>query len=111
MMASLYFLLLAFEKKDYKKKILYGTLAGIMRNTPFGEIFTIERKIPPSYVLDLFLVGLGIKNLAELRFSIAKTLKIGEGEVFLPENLWNLNNHERLLISPHEILFETWYYR
>lgn len=82
----------------------FGTLTGIMRKTPFGESFVIERKIPPSYMLDLFLAGLGKSNLAELRFSIAKTLKIGEGEVFLPENLWNINNHERLLISPHEIL-------
>ncbi|MHA2306845.1 MAG: hypothetical protein ACXACU_15795, partial [Candidatus Hodarchaeales archaeon] len=82
----------------------FGTLTRIMRNTPFGEIFTIERKIPPSYILDIFLIGLGIQNLAELRFTIAKTLKIGEGEVFLPENLWLINNHERLLISPHEIL-------
>ncbi len=82
----------------------FGALYGIMRNTPFGEIFVIERKIPPSYILDLFLAGLGMQNLAGLRFSIAKTLKIGEGEVFLPENLWNINNHERLLISPHEIL-------
>ncbi len=82
----------------------FGKIAGIMENTPFGQSLIIKREVPPSYILDIFLDGLGKQNLAELRFSIAKTLNIGEGEAFQPESLWNINNQERLLLSPHEIL-------
>lgn len=81
----------------------FGTITGIMNKTPFGQCVIIKRNIPPSYLLDLFLKGLGKQNLAELRFSIAKKLNVGEGEVFSAENLWNLNNQERLLVSPHEL--------
>ena len=89
-------------------KSKFGNLASIMENTPFGQALIIQRDIPPSYILDLFLDGLGKENLANLRFSIAKKLNIGEGEAFSPESLWLINNQERLLISPHEIL--TSYY-
>ncbi|MFX0087629.1 MAG: hypothetical protein ACFFAU_18410, partial [Candidatus Hodarchaeota archaeon] len=82
----------------------FGKIAGIMENTPFGQSLIIKREVPPSYILDIFLDGLGKQNLAELRFSIAKALNIGEGEAFQPESLWNINNQERLLLSPHEIL-------
>ncbi|UCE12957.1 MAG: hypothetical protein JSV04_12285 [Candidatus Heimdallarchaeota archaeon] len=81
----------------------FGTISGIMNKTPFGQCLIIKRDIPPSHLLDLFLKGLGKQNLAELRFSIAKKLNVGEGEVFSAENLWNLNNQERLLVSPHEL--------
>jgi hypothetical protein len=81
----------------------FGSIVGIMHETPFGQSLVIERKIPPSYLLDLILKGLGKQNLAELRFIIAKKLNIGEGEAFWANNLWHINNQERLLISPHEI--------
>jgi len=82
----------------------FGKIAGVIENTPFGQSLIIKRDVPPSYILDIFLDGLGKQNLAELRFSIAKTLNIGEGEAFQPESLWYINNQERLLLSPHEIL-------
>lgn len=81
----------------------FGSIAGIMHKTPFGQSLVIERKVPPSYLLDLYLKGLKKQNLAELRFAIAKKLNIGEGEAFDVNNLWHINNQERLLISPHEI--------
>jgi hypothetical protein len=85
-------------------KSKFGKIAGVMENTPFGHSLIIKREVPPSYILDIFLDGLGKQNLAELRFNIAKTLKIGEGEAFQPQKLWYINNQERLLLSPHEIL-------
>ncbi|MHA2202552.1 MAG: hypothetical protein ACW991_02575, partial [Candidatus Hodarchaeales archaeon] len=81
----------------------FGLIAGIMDETPFGQCLVIERKIPPSYLLDLFLKGLRKETLAELRLTIAKELNIGEREVFSAENLWLMSNQERLLISPQEI--------
>ncbi|MFX0172278.1 MAG: hypothetical protein ACFE9L_10180 [Candidatus Hodarchaeota archaeon] len=81
----------------------FGSINGIMYDTPFGQSFVIKREVPPSYILTLFLEGLGIQNFSELRFTIAKKLNIGEGESFSAENLWSINNQERLLISPHEI--------
>ncbi|MFX0184895.1 MAG: hypothetical protein ACFE95_17575, partial [Candidatus Hodarchaeota archaeon] len=81
----------------------FGSIDGIMNDTPFGQSFVIKRNVPPSFLLTMYLEGLGIQNLAELRFNIAKRLDIGEGEAFTAENLWVLNNRERLLISPHEI--------
>jgi hypothetical protein len=81
----------------------FGFIAGIMHETPFGQCVIIERKIPPSYLLDLYLKGLGKKSLAELRLFIAKELDKEEGEAFSAENLWLICNQERLLISPHEI--------
>jgi hypothetical protein len=81
----------------------FGSIDGIMDDTPFGQSFVIKRKVPPSFLLTMYLEGLGIQNLAELQFNIAKKLNIGEGEVFTAENLWTLNSRERLLISPHEI--------
>ncbi|PWI47607.1 hypothetical protein CEE45_11185 [Candidatus Heimdallarchaeota archaeon B3_Heim] len=81
----------------------FGEIAGIMNQTPFGHSLIIERPIPPSTLLDLFLQGLGKQNLAELRFYLAKKLKIGEGEGFSPNSLWKINFQERLLRSPHEI--------
>ncbi|UCG89704.1 MAG: hypothetical protein JSU57_04310 [Candidatus Heimdallarchaeota archaeon] len=81
----------------------FGVIVGIMNETPFGQSLVIERKIPPSSLLDLYLEGLGKENLAELRFIFAKELNIGEGEAFSADNLWLMNNQERLLISPHEI--------
>ena len=82
----------------------FGKIIGIMDETPFGQSLVIKRKVPPSYLLDLVLEGLGARNLVELRVSIAKKLNIDEGEVFSAENLWNINFQERLLISPHEII-------
>ncbi|MFX0122952.1 MAG: hypothetical protein ACFFAE_04885 [Candidatus Hodarchaeota archaeon] len=81
----------------------FGLIVGIMQETPFGQCLVIERKIPPSYLLDYFLKGLGKETLAELRFTIAKELHIGEGEAFSAKNLWFMSNQERLLISPHEL--------
>ncbi|MHA2245360.1 MAG: hypothetical protein ACXADY_10375 [Candidatus Hodarchaeales archaeon] len=81
----------------------FGSIVGIMHETPFGQSMVIKRKIPPSYLLDLLLKGLGKQNLAELRFILAKKLNIGEGEAFSADNLWHINNQERFLISPHEI--------
>lgn len=81
----------------------FGTIIGIMEDTPFGQSVIVKRDVPPSSLLTLYLEGLGLQNFAELRFTIAKKLKIGEGEVFSAKNLWTLNNQERLLISPHEI--------
>jgi hypothetical protein len=81
----------------------FGEITGIMDQTPFGHSMIIQRPIPPSSLLDLFLQGLGKQNLAELRFFLAKKLKIGEGEVFSPNNFWKVNFQERLLLSPHEI--------
>ena len=81
----------------------FGVIVGIMNDTPFGQSLVIERKIPPSYILDLFLKGLGEEKLAKLRFIFAKELHIGEGEAFRSDSLWLMNNQERLLISPHEI--------
>ncbi|UCG04416.1 MAG: hypothetical protein JSW11_10600 [Candidatus Heimdallarchaeota archaeon] len=82
----------------------FGLIVGIMHETPFGQVLVVERKVPPSYLVDLFLKGLGKESLAELRFTITQELQIGEGEVFSSENLWLMSNKERLLISPHEIL-------
>ncbi|MHA2226632.1 MAG: hypothetical protein ACXAC8_15585 [Candidatus Hodarchaeales archaeon] len=81
----------------------FGVISGIMQETPFGQTFVVERKVPPSYLLDFYLEALGKHNLAELRYYIAKTLNGGEGEAYLAENLWKINYQERLLISPHEI--------
>ncbi|MFX1514689.1 MAG: hypothetical protein ACFFC6_00125 [Promethearchaeota archaeon] len=81
----------------------FGLIAGIMHETPFGQCLVIERKVPPSYLLDLYLKGLGKETLAELRQTFTKELQIGEGEAFSAENLWLMCNRERLLISPHEI--------
>ncbi|MFX1285105.1 MAG: hypothetical protein ACFFB5_15700 [Promethearchaeota archaeon] len=81
----------------------FGVIVGIMNDTPFGQALVIKREIPPSYLLDLYLKGLGKENLAELRFTFAKELNIGEGEAFREDSLWMVNNQERLLISPHEI--------
>jgi hypothetical protein len=81
----------------------FGSINGIMYDTPFGQSFVIKREVPPSYILTLYLEGLGIQNFSELRFTIAKKLNIGEGDSFSAENLWSINNQERLLISPHEI--------
>ena len=81
----------------------FGKIAGIMNQTPFGHSLIIERSIPPSTLLDLFLQGLGKQNLAELRFYLAKKLQVGEGDVFSPDNLWKISFQERLLRSPHEI--------
>ncbi len=82
----------------------FGKIVGIMDETPFGQSLVIKRKVPPSYLLDLYLEGLGKRNLVELRVGIAKKLNIGEGEAFSAENLWQINFQERLLISPHEII-------
>lgn len=81
----------------------FGQITGVMTDTPFGQALLIEREVPPSVLLTLFLEGLGKQNLAELRFHIAKELNIGEGEAFFANSLWNLNTKERFLISPHEI--------
>lgn len=81
----------------------FGLIAGIMNETPFGQCLIIKRKVPPSYLLDLYLKGLGKESLAELRDVIAKELHVEEGETFSAENLWRICNQERLLISPHEI--------
>lgn len=81
----------------------FGLIVGIMHETPFGQCLIIERKVPPSYLLDSYLKGLGKETLTELQFTIAKELQIGEGEAFSAENLWLMSNQERLLISPHEI--------
>jgi hypothetical protein len=81
----------------------FGIVAGTMKKTPFGHTVLIEREIPPSSIIDLCLQGLGKRNLAELRFYLAKKLEIGEGEVFSADNLWSINFQERLLISPHEL--------
>ncbi|NHJ00702.1 MAG: hypothetical protein EAX86_01115 [Candidatus Heimdallarchaeota archaeon] len=86
----------------------FGRIAGLINASPYGQAIIIKRPVPPSYLLDIFLEGLAKQNLADLRFSIAKKLNIGEGNAFSPENLWLLNNIERLLVSPHEIL--TSYY-
>ena len=80
-----------------------GTIDGLMKKTPFGHISLVKREIPPSSVIDQYLQGLGKRNLAELRFYLAKKLEIGEGEVFSADNLWTANFQERLLISPHEL--------
>ncbi len=82
----------------------FGKIVGIMDETPFGQSLIIKRKVPPSYLLDLYLEGLEKRNLVELRVGIAKKLNIGEGEAFSAENLWQINFQERLLISPHEII-------
>ncbi|MFW9905151.1 MAG: hypothetical protein ACFFFH_12505 [Candidatus Thorarchaeota archaeon] len=82
----------------------FGLIAGIMNETPYGQCLIIERKVPPSYLLDLYLKGLGKENLAELRIFIAKELHKEEREAFSAENLWLICNQERLLISPHEII-------
>ncbi|MFX1505572.1 MAG: hypothetical protein ACFFDC_05590 [Promethearchaeota archaeon] len=81
----------------------FGVIAGIMHETPFGQCLIIERKVPPSYLLDLYLKELGKESLAELRAVIAKELHKEEREAFSAENLWLICNQERLLISPHEI--------
>ncbi len=81
----------------------FGEISGILSETPFGHSLLVERDIPPSSLLDIFIQGLGKQNLAELRFYLAKQLKVGEGEVFSPDNLWKINFQERLLRSPHEI--------
>ena len=81
----------------------FGLVAGIMHETPFGQCLVIERKIPPSYLLDLYLKGLGKETLTDLRKTISKELNIGEEEAFSAKNLWLICNQERLLISPHEI--------
>jgi len=81
----------------------FGLIAGIMHETPFGQCLIIERNIPPSYLLDFYLKGLGKETLTDLRENISKELNIGEEEAFSAENLWLICNQERLLISPHEI--------
>ncbi len=81
----------------------FGTVDGLMKKTPFGHVTLIKREIPPSSIIDQFLQGLVKRNLAELRFYLAKKLKIGEGEVFSADNLWTINYQERMLISPHEL--------
>ena len=81
----------------------FGTVDGVMEKTPFGHAVLIKREIPPSSIIDQFLQGLAKRNLAELRFHLAKKLKIGEGEVFSANNLWTINYRERMLISPHEL--------
>jgi hypothetical protein len=81
----------------------FGTVDGLMEKTPFGHLTLIKREIPPSSIIDQFLQGLAKRNLAELRFYLAKKLKIGEGEVFSADNLWTINYQERMLISPHEL--------
>ena len=81
----------------------FGTVDGLMKKTPFGHTVLIKREIPPSSIIDQYLQGLGKRNLAELRFSLAKKLETGEGEVFSANNLWIINFQERLLISPHEL--------
>jgi len=83
--------------------IHFGTVAGLMKKTPFGHTVLIKREIPPSIIIDHYLQGLGKRNLAELRFYLAKKLEIGEGEVFSADSLWTTNFQERLLISPHEL--------
>ncbi|MHA1541841.1 MAG: hypothetical protein ACTSQH_02560 [Candidatus Hodarchaeales archaeon] len=81
----------------------FGNVDGLMEKTPFGHVTLIKREIPPSSIIDQFLQGLAKRNLAELRFHLAKKLKIGEGEVFSADNLWTINYQERMLISPHEL--------
>ncbi|MFW9856492.1 MAG: hypothetical protein ACFFFG_15680 [Candidatus Thorarchaeota archaeon] len=81
----------------------FGKISGVMSGTPFGQTLLIKREVPPSFILTLFLEGLGIQNLAALRFHVAKELSIGEGEAFSPSCLWAMNTKERLLISPHEL--------
>ena len=81
----------------------FGNVDGLMEKTPFGHVTLIKREIPPSSIIDQFLQGLTKRNLAELRFHLAKKLKIGEGEVFSADNLWTINYQERMLISPHEL--------
>ncbi|MFW9777950.1 MAG: hypothetical protein ACFFE8_03775 [Candidatus Heimdallarchaeota archaeon] len=81
----------------------FGKISGLMSGTPFGQALLIKRDVPPSFILTLFLEGLGIQNLAALRFHVAKELSIGEGEAFSPASLWTMNTKERLLISPHEL--------
>jgi len=83
--------------------IHFGTVAGLMKKTPFGHTVLIKREIPPSIIIDHYLQGLEKRNLAELRFYLAKKLEIGEGEVFSADSLWTTNFQERLLISPHEL--------
>lgn len=81
----------------------FGTIAGILTRSPFGHSILVNRPIPPSTILDRFLEGLNKQNLSELRFLLAKKLKIGEGEVFSSNHLWKINYQERLLLSPHEL--------
>ena len=82
----------------------FGQIRSHIDNSPFGPAILIKRDVPPSKVINTFLTGLSKKNLSELRFFIAKELNVGEGEVFNAENLWKVNNRERLLLSPHDIL-------
>ena len=81
----------------------FGIISGILTQSPFGHSVIVNRPIPPSSVLDIYLEGLNKQNLAELRFFLAKKLQIGEGEVFSANNLWKINYQERLLLSPHEL--------
>ncbi|MHA2052738.1 MAG: hypothetical protein ACW99F_03975, partial [Candidatus Hodarchaeales archaeon] len=81
----------------------FGTITGVIEQSPFGHSLLIQREIPPSNLMDQYLEGLEKRNLAELRFYLSKKLKIGEGEVFSVDNLWKINFQERLLLSPHEL--------
>ena len=83
----------------------FGTISGILPESPFGHSLLVGRVIPPSTILDRYLDGLNKQNLAELRFYLAKKLQIGEGEVFSANNLWKVNYQERLL--PQEMTQPT----
>ena len=82
----------------------FGKVVDLINVSPYGQAVVIERELPPTNLLDIFMEGLAKQSIADLRFTIAKKLKIGEGAVFSSENLWAINNLERLLVSPHDIL-------
>ena len=87
---------------------IFGIISGVISSSPYGQALIIQREIPPSKLLEIFLTGLGKRNLSEYRVYVAKEFNISESEVFNPETLWKINNKERFLISPHEIV--TSYY-
>ncbi|MHA1330157.1 MAG: hypothetical protein ACTSR2_03675 [Candidatus Hodarchaeales archaeon] len=82
----------------------FGRIVNLIESCPFGQALLTRREFPPSKILEVFLNGLGKQNISELRFFIAKTLGVGEGEAFTPENMWEINNKERILISPHYLI-------
>ncbi|WP_455139239.1 hypothetical protein [Candidatus Hodarchaeum mangrovi] len=83
---------------------IFGIIKGVISSSPYGQALIIQREIPPSKLLEIFLIGLGKRNLSEYRIYVTKEFNIGESEVFSPETLWKINNKERFLISPHEIV-------
>ncbi|MHA1972401.1 MAG: hypothetical protein ACTSW1_05400 [Candidatus Hodarchaeales archaeon] len=97
------------HKEVIKKEIYgmansnFGRIENLIESCPFGQALLIKRKFPPSRILEAFIRGLGKQNVSELRFFIAKTLGVGEGEAFTPENMWEINNKERILVSPHDL--------